>query len=372
MMELNKKKVIAAFKSNFSYEIAETPLGTAVKMPSKEAFIFSAVTGAGYLDNPVYPFTPRGLLKLFYNAFDYNFVSGIFDNLSIKHTPYILSLAKPFLFDDKYKYIVPIEFNSEIELQKLLKSKFDKIEKPAQYLILRIESSKKGNGMEPFMEFLAAEYFKEQGFIVENQIPLAHSLGSPDFGGYALDETFDSLKEYGILCNGFHIIELALLRIKPNATFQDKPLQGQLIVGEAKTSTKMMTTQLEKYLNTGLFDKGFEIHPQKTHPDKDSFGLITLDESYKIRCTEPRISYSSGSNLSKEKYVNWLNNYMKFYLLANLTNDEFGQYYMQFNDHPISSKEDIVAFITGQTTRQILKFLHTIFWSKKWRYPVTS
>ena len=34
------------------------------------------------------------------------------------------------------------------------------------------------------MEYLTCETFKKYGYVVENQIPLAHSIGSPDFGGY--------------------------------------------------------------------------------------------------------------------------------------------------------------------------------------------
>ena len=40
------------------------------------------------------------------------FVSGIFDNGVLKNTPYILSQAKKYLFEDD-KYIIPIEFESE-------------------------------------------------------------------------------------------------------------------------------------------------------------------------------------------------------------------------------------------------------------------
>lgn len=94
-MELNKNEILQIFNRNFSFEIIETALGTAIKMPSRTAFIFSVVTGVGYFDNPVYPFTPKGLMKLFYNAFDYKFVTGIFENTCLKNTPYILEYTTP-------------------------------------------------------------------------------------------------------------------------------------------------------------------------------------------------------------------------------------------------------------------------------------
>lgn len=360
-MELYKKHVIEIFKCNFSYNIVDTDLGEAVEMPSRDAFLFSATTGARYFENPVYPFTPKGLLKLFYNAFDYNFVTGIFENHSLKNTPYALSKAKPYLFDDKPKYVVPIEFDSDAKLYNLLEKIFNRLKMPEQYLIMRIETNKLGNGMEPFMEYLAAEYFKSKGYIVENQIPLAHSLGSPDFGGYALEDTFKVLNSLKVLSNGFHILELSMLRLYLNNRILENTNHNKLIVGEAKTGTKIMTKQLEKYLKTGLFDYGIEIHPNKQGPDKGSFGLFTIDDHCKLRFIKPQATYESNSIYSKSDYLNWLNNYMKFYVLANLTNDEFISYFAAETGRAISSKEDISSFVVNKTMGDHLKYvLHII------------
>ena len=68
-LELSKQDIIEVFKANLSLPVVETPLGTAVKMPARDAFIFCNVTGAGYLDSCVFPFSPKGLMKLFYNVF---------------------------------------------------------------------------------------------------------------------------------------------------------------------------------------------------------------------------------------------------------------------------------------------------------------
>ena len=100
------------------------------------------------------------MLKLFYNAFDYKFVTGIF-RISLKIL--IFSQKQTFLFNTDFKFVVPIEFNSEIELQQFLETQFEDLENPTDYLILRIEKSKNGNGMESFMEYLASEYFVRQG-----------------------------------------------------------------------------------------------------------------------------------------------------------------------------------------------------------------
>ena len=185
-MEINAKEFTKIMNINFGYKIVDTDIGQGVIVDPFTAFIYSTVTGAGYLDDPLYLFTPKGLMKLFYNVLDYKFVTGIFDNTTLKNTPYIITQSKKYLFDGK-KIIIPIEFESEIELQRKLKKFISKISEPStNYIIQRIEKSKKGNGMEPFMEYLACEVMKKQDYIVENQIPLSHRTGSPDFGGYKL------------------------------------------------------------------------------------------------------------------------------------------------------------------------------------------
>jgi hypothetical protein len=355
-MELGKKEVLEIFKRNSSYEFVETPLGTAIKMPSREAFIFSAVTGAGYLDSVVLPFTPHGLLKLFYNVFSYNFVTGIFQDLSLRNTPYVLSAAKPYLFDTTHKFIVPVEFLSEADLQRFLRANIGRLDNPTDYLILRIEKSKKGNGMENFMEYLAAEYFRQRGFIVENQIPLAHALGTPDFGGYAVSEVVESVNEF--LGTGFHIIELAMIRIhtrKKSSIDKRESNQNFAVVGEAKTGTTKMTAQLLKYMNTGLFEYGFEIHPSKRKPAEKFFGLLSLDENFEVVFNPPSENYDLPKiNYSKEDYRLWLKNYMKFYLLANLTNDEFDSYFQAKNNRKIGSEKDIVDFVCNLSVTEII------------------
>jgi len=353
-VEISKDVYFKIFERNFNYEIVETAIGTAVKMPCFDAFIYSCVTGAGYLENPIYPFTPKGLLKLFYNAFDYKFVTGIFDNTTLKNTPFILSQAKKYLFSDD-KYIVPIEFVYEGELTEYLKSNYSSLAKPENYILQRIEARKTGKGMEPFLEYLAAEYFKNNGYIVENQIPLGHSVGSPDFGAYGLEKIISSLSSYGFLPgHGFHIIELAMVRLYHRLRPKKTVSRSDLIVGEAKSSTTSMSKQLAKYLDTGLFDAGFEIHPSKAKPGADYFGLVTLDSSYKIKVIPPKAKYLHEPTFSKSEYTTWLMNYMKFYLLANLTNDELNQFYYDMNGRSLSSQTDIVDFITSLDSETLL------------------
>lgn len=351
--------MVDIFRANFPFFlIDDTPLGPAIKIPAREAFVFCSVTGAGYLDNFVFPFSPKGLMKLFYNAFDFKFVSGIFEKTTLRYTPLLLSKAKPFLFDSQYKYIVPVEFNSEVELQKFLEAAFFKLETPTDYIIMRIEKSKKGDGLESFMEYLACEYFKTRGFIVENQIPLAHSIGSPDFGGYNLLNIHRAVNRY--LPCGFHIIELAMLRLGNQSFSSDNSANiypENLIVGEAKTSTTIMDAQLRKYLDTGLFDWGLEIHPNKSAATDNDRGMFSLDNNLKISFTAADRQYDfskCSTQLSKSEYITWLENYMKFYLIANFTNDELNAFYWQNTGENISDQYTLAEFVKGVSAKEII------------------
>lgn len=346
-MEIDSNKFIKIMSKNFNFSIMNTALGKGVKMDSFSAFIYCSVTGAGYLDDPLYPFTPKGLLKLFYNAFDYKFVTGLFDNTTLKNTPYNLLLVKPFLFDSD-KIIIPVEFNSERELQLKLKKFFEEVEKPTDYIIQRIELSKKGSGMEPFLEYLICETMKRKNYIVENQIPLSHSTGSPDFGGYRIN------KCYNYFSNA-NIIELAMIRLGLQSLKKSKSQTTHLIVGEAKTSTTTIIKQLDKYIKTKLFNEGFEIYPSKKEACKPYINLFTINENEEITII-PRKSVEKLFDANKQKeYEEWLSNYIKYYLIANLTNDEFNDFYFYRNKKKISSIKDIIQFVNNLSYEDIIK-----------------
>lgn len=365
-MEITQELYYEIFAHNFNYPIVNTPIGKAIKMDCHNAFIYSTVTGASYFDNPIYPYTPKGLLKVFYNAFDYKFVTGIFENTSLKNTPYLISQAKPFLFQND-KYIIPIQFSSEKELRNILYSHYNTLNEAqlstTDFIIQRIEARKVGNGMEPFMEYLSAEYFKNFGYIVETQIPLAHDIGSPDFGGYRISSVSPNTNTTNPICKGFHIIELALIRLykQSKALNIENSLLKSAIVGEAKTATKDMTSQLEKYLNTGLFNKGFEIHPRKEVAGKNYFGLLTLDDNLKVKVIQPTEQYvSMKDKLNSDDYLTWLNNYIKYYLIANLSNDEFMDFCQLNGKEVLSTTSEIICFINKTSVQKILEFISIV------------
>lgn len=154
------------------------------------------------------------------------------------------------------------------------------------------------------------------------------------------------------------MIELALIRnFKQGSRGVSDHVTRDFIVGEAKTGNLIMTKQLEKYLNTGLFDQGFEIHPAKARPSKDYFGMVSLDADLRTKITLPAIKYTAENPLSREEYAIWLGNYIKFYLISNLTNDELKKFYLESKGEEMNKESDLVSFVLELETEVILKKL---------------
>jgi hypothetical protein len=206
------------------------------------------------------------------------------------------------------------------------------------------------------MEYMAHRYFSQVGYVCENQIPLSHSLGSPDFGGYSIPGLYDALNEFGISVGGINVVELAMLSyggIISGIVEIDK----KVIVGEAKTSTTIMEKQLLKYLDSGYFDLGVEIHPFKGNASRSSFGLLNFNKDYKIQFTQPK---NGAQYVVEEKlviYQSWLTNYVKYYLIANMSNSEFQEFYKARKGVVPSSRNEVSSFINSLKFVEILNRL---------------
>lgn len=322
-MTIDKVVVLNALEK-LGFNKISTCVGEAIEMDAFNAYLFANVTGASYLDNTIFPFSPKGTTKILREAFQYHFVVGIFEGSKLHYSPVTFNELQSYIFSGNKKILV-LEIANEIEYKKLIKQISDTIiennQLPTDYIVYRVEVSKNGNGMEPFLEYLACEHFKKNGYIVENQVPLAATVGSPDFGGYKLKN----------VDTGFHLIELSMIRLTKNIKLLDNLAIEYAIVGEAKTSTKIMASQLQKYLKTTLFKKGYEMHPDKKAPTFDFFGLMNISSEYKLACLEPVTNYSEKGDIvfDWKDYLDWFNNYIKLYLIANFTNEELEDFVLR-------------------------------------------
>lgn len=343
-MELNANAIVAILNNTIGGIVVETPLGRGLSVSPREAFLFSAIAGGTYFENQIFPFTPKGLLKVFYNANDYNFVTGIFDNSILKNTPHYIVEQRTYIKNGP-KIIVPIEISSESQLRLNLRDKYGSTGFDPNIILFRVDVSKKGYGLESFMEYLACKFFNKQGYVTENQIPLSHKLGSPDFGGYGISEIQNYLSEHGLLSRGFNVLELGMLRTFPeDVEVTNKINLNELVVGEAKTSTRIMEAQIKKYIASGYFDKAVEIHPNKNIPTNDGFGMLFIENNnLTYRESVERVRYS---DISKQKeYRAWLETYFNCYLLSNYTNDELNLLSVSKQGKKIDSKDELISLI---------------------------
>ncbi|MCH5141744.1 hypothetical protein [Mammaliicoccus sciuri] len=359
-MELDKVSYFKIFENNFDFEIENTIVGKAVKMDSYNAFLYTISTGSVYLDNIYYPFTPKGLTKILNDFKSYNIISGLFDDYLIKNSPFLLNNNKHFIFNSS-KFIIPVEFTNEVDYQKQLRHMEHLIKTnnltSTDFIIQRIEISKKGNGMEPFMEYIACLNFKNSGHIVENQTPLTYKLGSPDFISWA---PANIMKRKGIF-----LTELMMLRLYPQKIDEiEKIIQNNIefiLVGEVKTSTFYMNKQIQKYLSAEIFDFAFEIHPFKK--ESTTNGLLSfqnIDMNIK-KVTPP--SRLATNKIKRNEYLLWLNNYLKLHILANFSNNEINEISEKYLKRKINSQSDIISLIKVLNKDELFyilkKIIHT-------------
>lgn len=333
MKELRSSDVVEILSGSFGFNKVSTNIGQGVRLSPYDAFIFSLITGAGYLENKIFPYTPKGHFKIFQHALSFKMVTGLFENYSFRTTPYYLNQTRPFLFKGE-KTIIPVEFETEKELYSKLNLICE--HSNPEIIILRVETYKKGNGMEPFLEYLACMYFNKLGYITENQIPLFPTVGSPDFGG------FNFAKEI-LFEGGFNVVELSLIRLFPQKISSIHLKQRlHLIVGEAKTSSRSLSSQLNKYLNTGLFNEGIEIMTQKNKSTTRS--SFYLNENNEV-VYEQKKDQCVVDPHSQEIYYKWLKKYLSLYILSNLSNDEMFEFYHYKMNQKIEAGEDILKLV---------------------------
>jgi len=282
-----------------------------------EAFIFSEITGSFYLDGSAMPFTPRGLMKVFHSALKDDTVVGLFEDGKPKYTPQILAAERPYIFAG-HKKIYPIAASTNQELETKVK-KLDHATKRGEALIMRIDTSKKGFGLESILEAAACFDFRRSGYVVESQVPIGHGIGSPDF--LAIKQSTGH--------TGCHFIEFAMLRQAfqfkkplPQAALKDQgvPLKAPILVGEAKTATSIMDAQVNKYKKSEMFDFAYEIHYSIERPRGAENGLLAIDKWALAEKVAP--SQLHVDKIKQQSYIAWLERAKNIYLLANFSLEE--------------------------------------------------
>ena len=353
---LNESDVINILVNNNFGELIQTPVGSAISVDSYEGFLYSYITGSRYLDNPRFGFTPRGHLLLFNRLLSTEVVRGIFDNGHLKNSPRLMSINpnRTFLLDNQKKYIVPVAYAKETEFTAVKEQMYQLLVShqinPSNFIIQAINSSVKGHSLEPFMEYLCCKLFSNKGYITDNQITLTANTGTPDVGFFR----FHNINFF----RGLIFLELAMSFLRPeNLNVIEQLLPSTHIVGEVKTSTFQMKSQLDKYLETGLFNSAYEVHPFKMKSSADYLGLINIDDNYHIQVkASPNVIPTN--NVKFEQYNHWIQTIAKIYILLNLSNE---QLHVFFNNHGLPAEQlELDVFLKSTSSFSLIQLANYV------------
>ena len=311
MREIDADMVLEIMLHNTDFGLVDTPLGVCVEMNWVDAFCFAYCTDSTYLDCYVYPFTPgRSLLQVSNMALRFNLNGGnVFDGSSVKHSPLKWNEnGKEYLFEGT-KYILPVQTASQRELLTIRRDYFERLNDEASFettdfLIMHIDSSKNGNGMEKFLEYITCYSYKQQGWVVDNQLTISHDTGTPDF------TAFRGMEDEA----GYFLIEL-MLEFAGHSVPHIHSTIARSMVGEAKTGTPVFEAQLRKYLATGFFNHGLGLLPQNKSLSEDDIGLIFIDDENIFSVIDGDFNHACTE--SQRNFFHWLQQLQTCYRLLN-------------------------------------------------------
>lgn len=354
MRDITKDKFFKVFKKNTKFELVNLGDIPVIRMSAYEAFIYATITGSGYLDNLVMPFTPKGLMKIFQAEDNLNLVTGLWDKFHPYYTPRKIAEIRSYIVSGD-KFLIPIEFKTESEYNEKIKDIFHKQDYPGQFLIQRIEMNKKGGGLEPLIEYFACEYFKARGYLVDSQIPLSHKHGSPDWIAFSTDSP-----ELGRLRKqGFYLFELAMPSMFGSRNLAVKSSTynlGESLVGEVKVAATNSIFQLNKYLSTEFFDTGVLCFTDRYVTNESEKAIAFFDEDWMFTFEPEKQSNNFFNDSQYQKYFSFMMLNLKIYILSSLT-DELILNVLSISDFKeIKSKSDFIRHIDEIDIDSILNF----------------
>ena len=354
MRDITKDIFFKVFKQNTKFELVNLGDIPVIRMSAYEAFIYATITGSGYLDNLVMPFTPKGLMKIFQAHDNLNLVTGLWDRFHPYCTPRKIAELREYIVSGD-KFLIPIDFKTESEYNEKIKDIFYSQDYPGQFLIQRIEMNKKGGGLESLIEYFACEYFKANGYLVDSQIPLSHKHGSPDWIAFSTDSP-----ELGRLRKqGFYLFELAMPSMFGSRNLPVKSSTynlGESLVGEVKVTATNSTFQLNKYLSTEFFDTGVLCFTDRYVTNEREKAIAFFDEDWMFTFEPEKQPNNFFNNSQYQKYFSFMMLNLKIYILSSLT-DELILNVLSISDFKeIKSKTDFIRHIDEIDIDSILNF----------------
>lgn len=345
MLTLGKSDLIEILNKNFRFQKTTDPdYGTAIKMDARTAFRYSMIEGSPYLTNE-YGFTCKGRTNVFFhrsslNKGFYTYCPGLF---GVKRQSEKILLDKghsPLYIKERYSKIFrgdktiifeehkTANAESRAELERQV---FKKIEArgddPSKFLLSVVYDS--DSYKESFFEYVACEYFNSKNYLTETQIPFKNNEGIPDFAAYRFPK-LQKLIDKGFVNGGCCIPEIASASVFTNenpSTLSES--NYEILIGETKTSVDNALRQIQQFSGVKLADRVFEIIPSKRTAEP-GYGLFSINpDTFEIKFDE-----GPQQTISSEVHSNdaiFFENYIKFYVLANLPIEKIKQNFVDKN-----------------------------------------
>ena len=363
--------MIEVLTKNFGFETTDDDdYGLAVKMSARDAFRYSLIEGSPYLFDE-YGFTCKEQLKVFYhrsslNLGYYMYCPGLF---GVKRTgnellleqgnaPFYLNKEFPKLFSGE-KTIIFSEYDtsnttSRAEFERTIHKQIsDRSDDPSDYLLTLVTNTSALK--ESFLEYVACEYFNRRNYLTENQVPFENNEGIPDFAAYSFPE-IELLVKNKFIEGGCCIPEIATACVFDNSTdnLSEIPSQYDVLLGEAKAS-QSPKKQLDKHQKLELASYLFGIKPFNS-TNKTEYGLLHYDNDCEI--TFNRGTKQSQKTKLLKTDAEFLKNYIKFYLIANLSIEKIKSNFTD-SKSSIPESEQLITNVID------IDFVDLIKWVKK-------
>jgi len=327
LIKISKELVIAILNKGLGFQEKNIDgIGVVIEMTPRQALTYAIITSHGYLDenepDSMYVLT-RDNFRVFNQAKNFDLQEGVFSLSGLRLVTTINNeiQRKPFL-KNNVKYILPIEYSGYTELKtKIVKLlTIIKIKKYEQHDFIICPISNQNSGLESFFEYVVSITFNRKKYLTDTQIPFFYGVGTPDVAAYKIKKLMSLLQKYGFIEDGGSIIELmntSSFGIHVNNTKIDE--NDESVVFEVKTC-QTSAPQIQKYVKTKIFEKAYEVIPVEKNSEKYA-GLFTIDNKGNILITESSEPIEFDKNEQKE-YFQWIESYLKMYILANLKTDE--------------------------------------------------
>lgn len=370
IIKIDSNLLLNIISKNLDFPIVKHPVvGSVIRLPARAALSYAIITSHGYLDEEepdnIFRLT-RDDFRIFNQALRYDLQEGIFSlsDLRLVTTIYNEILKKPYLARND-KFILPIEYTKYQEFKNFLKQIIEKLKNndniPNDFIIAPIRKTSSGvSELESFFEYVVSIYFNRRQYITDTQIPFFYGIGTPDITAYRIPVLLDILAKYGFVEKGSSIVDL--MTISSFGFHKNKQIDridDESIVFEVKTG-QLTAPQIKKYTKTKIFNKAYEVIPS-TKKAKRYAGLIAIDKNGYLKTYESN-GPISFSNEKQKEYFEWIETYLKMYVIANLQTQELERMVQKYKF--VMSIGGLIDFVKKIKFEELIKSVKNIIESR--------